>query len=173
MVTKPLGGGVVTGTEDGRGDPALSISLPERMCVACGVTLPTHSGRGRPRLYCVECNDGHGRLRGLDRRRMKKPCSSCGAVVDADASTVAPSCQACRECRRAAVKEAQLARRRLPPHELECSECGTTFQGRKDQKVCSRRCKDRRYVRLHPVEYAAKQARKYRRRIARLRGEAP
>ena len=46
-----------------------------------------------------------------------------------------------------------------------CSECGRMIEG-KGWVVCSRRCKDARYRRLHPVEYAAKQRRKYQRRRA-------
>lgn len=172
MVNAPPGRGVVTGEADERGDPTLSISLPERMCVGCGVTLPAHTGRGAPRKICVKCNDGHGRLKGLPRgrRRLRKWCESCGSPFDSEAAAVVPT--SCRVCRRAAAKETELARRRLPLHELECTECGVTFVGRKDQKVCSRRCKDRRYCRLHPVEYAAKQRRKYLRRKARIANAA-
>jgi hypothetical protein len=46
-------------------------------------------------------------------------------------------------------------------------ECGTEFVGRKDRLLCGRRrCKDRRYARLHPDKLAAKQHRKYERRSA-------
>ena len=58
--------------------------------------------------------------------------------------------------------------RRIPFTSLVCVECGAGFLGRKDRLVCSPRCKDRRYARLHPAEYRAKQKRKDARRRARL-----
>jgi hypothetical protein len=56
------------------------------------------------------------------------------------------------------------AARRTPPARLTCVECGGEFEGRKDKLICSRRCKDRRYARLHPEELREKQRRKYARR---------
>jgi hypothetical protein len=50
--------------------------------------------------------------------------------------------------------------------ERHCSECGALLEGRRF-RVCSRRCKDARYRRLHPDAVKAKQARKYQRRKAR------
>ena len=41
----------------------------------------------------------------------------------------------------------------------ECSECGGPLEGRR-RVVCSRRCADARYRRLHPEAYAAKERRK-------------
>jgi hypothetical protein len=61
-------------------------------------------------------------------------------------------------------------RRRIPATESVCVECGGTFVGRKDRLICSRRCKDKRYERLHPETYAAKRHRKEVRRYARRRG---
>jgi hypothetical protein len=59
------------------------------------------------------------------------------------------------------------AARRTPPTKLRCAECGTEFEGRKSRLLCGRRrCKDRRYARLHPEEMRAKQQRKYQRRKA-------
>jgi hypothetical protein len=60
----------------------------------------------------------------------------------------------------------QNERRRIPPTKLKCAECGEGFEGRRDRVVCSRRCKDRRYGRLHPEELREKQRRKYQRRKA-------
>jgi hypothetical protein len=41
------------------------------------------------------------------------------------------------------------------------------FEGQKGRLLCGkRRCKDRRYARLHPEKLAAKQRRKYERRKA-------
>jgi hypothetical protein len=49
-------------------------------------------------------------------------------------------------------------------------ECGVSFEGRKDRLLCSRRCKDRRYARLHPEQLRAKERRKYERRTKRTSG---
>jgi hypothetical protein len=58
------------------------------------------------------------------------------------------------------------AARRTPPAKLRCVECGGEFEGRKGKLICSRRCKDRRYARLHPEALREKQRRKYDRRKA-------
>jgi hypothetical protein len=55
--------------------------------------------------------------------------------------------------------------RRIPPASLVCVECGGGFVGRKDRLLCSRRCKDRRYARLHPEALREKKRRYVRRRI--------
>jgi len=47
-------------------------------------------------------------------------------------------------------------------------ECGGEFEGRRDRLLCgSRRCKDRRYARLHPEALREKERQKYRRRVLR------
>jgi hypothetical protein len=48
-----------------------------------------------------------------------------------------------------------------------CTECGEELAGRANRLVCSRRCKDSRYARLHPEELRAKERRKYERRLLR------
>jgi uncharacterized Zn finger protein (UPF0148 family) len=48
-----------------------------------------------------------------------------------------------------------------------CSECGERLNGRRGKVVCSRRCKDARYRRLHPETYREKQRRKAARRRER------
>jgi hypothetical protein len=50
-------------------------------------------------------------------------------------------------------------------------ECGRSFEGLPDRLVCSRRCKDARYKRKHPEEYAAKRKRYRARRRQREAGE--
>ena len=79
----------------------------------------------------------------------------------------------CRVCSSAATRawreqnrERVNAARRKPPVKLRCVECGGEFGGRKDRLLCSRRCKDRRYARLHPEALREKQQRKYQRRKA-------
>jgi hypothetical protein len=69
----------------------------------------------------------------------------------------------------AAHRQAVLARaaaRRPPAPARKCEECGGELEGRQ-RVVCGRRCAEARYRRLHPVEYAAKERRKYERRKAR------
>lgn len=83
----------------------------------------------------------------------------------------------CKDCQREAVRKwkaenpAYTERRRIPPARLTCSECGVAFEGRKDRLVCSRKCRDARYRRLHPDAYREKRKRKDARRRARARGE--
>jgi hypothetical protein len=58
-------------------------------------------------------------------------------------------------------------RRRTPPTESVCVECGATIVGAKGRLLCgARRCKDARYRRLHPEASRAKQRRKDERRRA-------
>ncbi len=72
------------------------------------------------------------------------------------------------ENRETVLEKAAERRGSAPPASGVCSECGEEItDGRRDRLVCSRRCKDARYRRLHPEEYAAKQHRKYQRRKAR------
>jgi len=113
-----------------------------------------------------------------------RKCARCQVVKPAAAFRRNPNLKSglhsyCRECAtevgrlwREANREyvaALKARRKVPPTELVCSECGETFYGRKDQLVCGRKCRDKRYQRLHPAEYKAKRQRKDARRRARAR----
>ena len=50
----------------------------------------------------------------------------------------------------------------------ECSECGGPLEGPR-RVVCSSRCRDARFRRLHPDAYAAKERRKVERRRERRR----
>jgi hypothetical protein len=50
--------------------------------------------------------------------------------------------------------------------QVECSECGGLLEGRQ-RVVCSPRCRDARYRRLHPESYAECEARKVERRRER------
>ena len=70
--------------------------------------------------------------------------------------------------------EHKLRRPHVPPSKLECVECGVVFEGPKNRLLCSRRCKDRRYARLHPEALRKKKQRYFRRQreraeLARLR----
>jgi hypothetical protein len=124
-----------------------------------------------------------------------KRCSSCHRWLSAEAFRVEPVRSElnpwrhwrlsswCRQCHqestrrwREANRERINARRRteyaasrgpLP----RCSECGAELESHA-KVVCSRRCKDARYRRLHPEEYREKQRRKDARRRARRRAES-
>ena len=87
----------------------------------------------------------------------------------------------CRRCDRERAaryyrqnREAMLARdaeRRScarPPEPRHCSECSEPL-GPPRRVVCSERCRDARYRRLHPEAYAAKEARKAERRREKRR----
>lgn len=62
-------------------------------------------------------------------------------------------------------------RRRVGPVEVACAECGAVIVGRPNRVVCSRRCKDARYRRLHPVEWEAKRRRHNARLVERRKRE--
>ena len=110
---------------------------------------------------------------------MTKPrgrrCTNCGEVLPFSAfrpnlrlsSGWNSWCKACcvertRRWRREH-PEHKSRRPHVAPSKLTCVECGVTFEGRRDRLVCSRRCKDRRYARLHPEQFRAKERRKRQR----------
>lgn len=131
----------------------------------------------------------------LDEARRNWRCAECGVDLDRRAVPVPVFCcaqhrYAFRDRRRyledpereraksrryyAENRERVLAKaaakrgRVRPAVRVECSECGGPLEGRQ-AVVCSRRCKDARYARLHPEEYAAKERRKAERRRERQR----
>jgi hypothetical protein len=85
----------------------------------------------------------------------------------------------CRECDRAYKRQwraenpeklAEYNESRRAPRELrKCSECGTEFVRKSNQVVCSRRCKDKRYARLHPEKLKEKKLRYQQRRRERVK----
>ncbi len=62
-------------------------------------------------------------------------------------------------------RRAEYAAQRQPS---KCSVCGTVME-RAGKVVCSRRCKDRRYARLHPEQVREKRRRKDARRRERAK----
>jgi hypothetical protein len=131
----------------------------------------------------------------LDEAHRSRTCAECGVHLDHRAVPRSPFC--CRKCRdafrhrrryaedpegararardyywrnRTRVLEKAAARRGVvrPPERTTCEECSNPLPAGR-RVVCSERCRDRRYRRLHPVEYAAKEARKVERRRARRR----
>lgn len=128
-----------------------------------------------------------------------KRCARCAGWLPVEAFRVMP-CRSksepwrqwklsswCRDCQREANRQwreshreaynarrrAEYAERRGESRERTCTECGVVFEGRLNQLVCGRRCRDARYRRLHPAEYAAKRRRKDARRRAREKTAAP
>jgi hypothetical protein len=118
-----------------------------------------------------------------------KRCSKCGRELPVEAfSRHRRSSDGrawwCRECAAAQNREyrarnpeltqAYNEARRVGIYRLRCVQCGVEFEaGRKDAKLCGRRrCKDKRYQRLHPEAYRAKCRRKGERRRQRKREAA-
>jgi len=119
-----------------------------------------------------------------------KWCAKCGKWKPRDEYHSGPHNTLrswCKECARAATrawraarsperKAAELAARRdayreaHPLPTLACSECGVELE-RPYRVVCSRRCKDRRYARLHPEKARAKAKRHWRHVAERRKAE--
>jgi hypothetical protein len=152
------GGGQQRGTSTARPTPPTVVGffwvLPERQalilrsCLVCG--RPTQGSR---------CPD-HPRPAARRNQRLRQAVAS-----------TAMWCKACSAAstRRWRERNADKLRRpRVSPSKLKCAECGVEFVGRKDRLLCrARRCKDRRYARLHPEALRAKERRKYERRTRR------
>ena len=96
--------------------------------------------------------------------RTRLLCSGCGEAKPLEAfnssrRVVDGFAWWCRDCQREAQRfwrlghrdavEAYNVGRRVGPRWVKCSECDEVFVRRSNQVVCSRRCKDRRYRRLH------------------------
>ena len=119
--------------------------------------------------------------------RTRLLCSGCGEAKPLEAfnssrRVVDGFAWWCRDCQREAQRvwrlghrdavEAYNVGRSVGMRWVKCSECDEVLVRRSNQVVCSRRCKDRRYRRLHPEAYRERQARKYARRRARASGGA-
>src|SRR5688572_4827183 len=107
----------------------------------------------------------------------RKRCGGCGewrlvSEFGRDSSKLGRRASICRACGRAKSRRyyaehraAVLARikarkaRAKPAEAPTCSECGGPLPG-KARVVCSSRCKDRRFKRLHPEAYAERERRK-------------
>ena len=97
----------------------------------------------------------------------QRRCRRSSRSTSGRAASVSPL--DCRVCGRE-----HAGRPQVPPSKLECVECGVVFEGPKNRLLCSRRCKDRRYARLHPEALRKKKQRYFRRQreraeLARLR----
>jgi hypothetical protein len=103
----------------------------------------------------------------------------CGGVKPAEEFTVDRSKPAglgsyCRPCDRQLSREyyranrerilAKLAAKRRPQPVRHCSECGVELEGRKRVTCGTSKCREQRFRRLHPAEYAERERRKTERR---------
>jgi hypothetical protein len=132
--------------------------MAERTCEECGG--PLIIGRELRRTFRRRFCSPKCRYRARDRRRYE---------LDPEGE---------RERSRryyAANREAVLVRakhrkapKQEPPVRRECSECGAPIQSPK-RVVCSKRCKDRHFERLHPERIREKRRRYGMRRRARLK----
>jgi hypothetical protein len=130
---------------------------------------------GEEKWFAAKARGGSGMPRGVPEN---KRCSHCHRWLPAEAFRVEPVRSElnpwrhwrlsswCRECQREATRrwyeanrerlnaerraEYAAARGPLP----RCSECEAELDSHA-KVVCSRRCKDARYRRLHPAEFAA------------------
>jgi hypothetical protein len=122
-------------------------------CMECGGEIPYSRDRKTTTRYCSpKC-----RYRARDRKRY---------AADPDGERARS--RAYYAAHREQVLDRAAARRGVsrPAVRGECSECEAPLEGLQ-RVVCSRRCKDRRYARLHPEAVAEKQRRKRARRRAR------
>lgn len=121
--------------------------------------------------------------------RRGKWCPRCSRHLPAEEFAANPRVRSgfsswCKRCHRQAVRvwreehrDEENAKRRAeyaaahPRAVRHCEECGAELEGRASV-VCSRRCKDTRYRRLHPEAEKARQARKVARRRARKAAES-
>jgi hypothetical protein len=124
--------------------PAEFLNEDEWTCTRCGVLLPREEfARDRTKTF--------GRrswCRRCETERVKRYY---------------------RENRERILDERAARRRRpRPPERTTCEECDEALpEGRR--VVCSERCREARFKRLHPEAYAAREARKVERRRERRR----
>lgn len=145
--------GAVVGVVDF--DAVLADARRRFVCAECGAGL-TRWQRASAHFCSPQC-----RYRFRDRRRYAEDPE--GARARARAYYAA---------NRERVLEKAAAKRGTVPASLavNCSECGGQLEGRQ-RVVCSPRCREARFRRLHPDAYAAKEARKVeRRRLKRREG---
>lgn len=145
------------------------------LCIDCSIQLPVHVGRGRPRLRCDDCRDGHQRAlwRATSKRKYQEgrdsrviECPKCGGrCVIGKGSAKSPMCRACRRL-------ATLAR-----NTRECQGCHSSFANSvPTQLFCSSECYRRSTGTLYATDgerrdaERSRNARKSSRRRALIRG---
>jgi endogenous inhibitor of DNA gyrase (YacG/DUF329 family) len=151
-------------TAVGGNDPRSQISLPEGENVDYEAKIAEAKRIGR----CAECSAD------LDHRVSPRSafCSDRCRYRFRDRRRYAQNPETQRERARryyaenreeVLEKAAAKRGRPRPPERGTCSECGKPLEGR-SRVVCSRRCTDARYRRLHPEAYAENERRKVERR---------
>jgi hypothetical protein len=127
-----------------------------------------------------------GSLRRGERRRSaiflnltEKRCFQCGGVKPLEEFThdkrkISGAGTYCSDCDRERSKAYYRANRerileraaakRGPQPERHCSECGVELEGRKRVTCGTSKCREQRFRRLHPAEYAERERRKTERR---------
>jgi endogenous inhibitor of DNA gyrase (YacG/DUF329 family) len=160
------------------GDPRSLVSLPEGENESTGddrVDFVAILDDARRRFVCAECETELERW----QRASAQFCSPKCRYRFRDRRWYAEKTEEMRARSRAyywqnreAVLDKQAAKRgKIRSEASECSECGGPLEGRR-RVVCSERCRDARYRRLHPVAYAANEARKVERRREKRRESA-
>ena len=116
------------------------LNQDEKRCLRCGVTKPLEE-------FTADSRRGRGPYcRPCDRERS-------GAYYAANRERVL----------------AKAAAKRGRPRVRHCSECGELLQGVQRVTCGSSRCRERRFRRLHPESYAAREAARVVRRRERRR----
>lgn len=114
--------------------------MTARMCKTCGVPLPEHAGRGRPREWCS------AKCYGIERRRRSKlepsarQCGHCGAEIKNRGGSARFCSLDCSYASRGLRLHAQ----QRP--ERPCAVCGKPFRPKSHDaaKYCSPQCRSRR-----------------------------
>jgi hypothetical protein len=130
----------------------LRHALRTRTCASCGTDL---DHRTTPRSGF--CSENHYQAFRHRRRYQEDP------------ETQRERARAYYWRNREKVLEKAAARRgsTRAPEQTACSECGDPPEGRRRVICGTASCRDRRYARLHPEAYAAREARKVERRRKR------
>lgn len=129
-------------------------------CPDCDAPLPKFTGRGRPRIYCVECSKER-------RRRPSKnsaPCAVCGKPMQVSATMAkVPCCRACRNRLSGAEKYSRGIVQTPPSPQralLVCERCGKEFLRSRETRFCSKACRSALCVSCgSPVDYVRESGR--------------
>jgi hypothetical protein len=138
-------------------DAILYDAIRNTRCAECGSELPHYARLGSGMTRSAFCSEQHF-YRFRDRRRY---AMNREAQLERSRRYYAEH--------RVEILEKAAAKRGRPKR-TTCEECGAELTGRQ-RVACSPKCRDARYRRLHPQEYAAKEARKVERRREARRKE--
>lgn len=110
-------------------------------CATCGVTIPKHPGRGRPRKYCADCRRA---VRPQSTaRKPSRECDQCGAPTPSSRHRrCGPDCDDLHRKRYA--REKKRSEIRAEVGNRRCAYCLRDFTwnqfGFKSRKFCTRKC---------------------------------